>query len=83
MQLRIASAPAGLAVLQRIDLGYFYSESEMGMKSEPPVMLIYTGPHGEADEQNRGRDAAQKHGGCGQVAPDVPLERGARRMRGG
>ncbi len=36
MQLRIASAPAGLAVLQRIDLGYFYSESEMGLKSELP-----------------------------------------------
>ncbi len=40
MQLRIASAPAGLAVLQRIDLGYFYSESEMGMKSEPPVIEV-------------------------------------------
>ncbi len=39
MQLRIASVPAGLAVLQRIDLGYFYSESEMGMKSAPPVMM--------------------------------------------
>ncbi len=29
----------GTITLQRIDLGYFYSESEMGMKSAPPVMM--------------------------------------------
>ena len=40
MQLRIASAPAGLAVPQRINFDCFHSESEMSKQNCPPLDAV-------------------------------------------